>query len=335
MTNSRTPRSRKIGCLAVVFLVIGVPLSAQDMRPLSSALAKSITASGRKTVAVIDFTDLQGNVTELGRFLAEEFSIDLLADAKGFEVIDRTHLKSILQEHKLATTGLIDPQTARKLGQVAGVDTLVTGTIIPLGDSVKLTAKALDTNTAKMLGASTADIPRTRAIEELLQRGIGGAPVEGSGRGTPPLIAERKTAQKLYAGDFVIELQSCNMSGMRVICRLLITNAGAGARRATLGATVGGGGSGVFHLHAEWGQVSSRMFDNAGNEYHATVVRLGNRENRGGFVENTLVEGVPMSALLVFENLAPETSEITALIVGCWDGRQDHTLKFGNVRLTR
>src|ERR1700687_3625171 len=91
--------------------------SAQDLRPIASNLAAQITASGRKTVAVVDFTDLKGNVTELGRFFAEEVSVDLVGVAKGYEVIDRTHLKSILQENKLASTGLIDPQTARKLGQ--------------------------------------------------------------------------------------------------------------------------------------------------------------------------------------------------------------------------
>ncbi len=35
------------------------------------------------------------------------------------KVIDRTHLKAILHEHKLASTGLIDPQTARQLGRIA------------------------------------------------------------------------------------------------------------------------------------------------------------------------------------------------------------------------
>src|SRR5713101_2416494 len=107
--------------------IAAVQLFAQDMKTVSSSLASRIAASGRKTVAVVDFTDLQGNVTELGRFLAEELSVDLVGDAKGFEVIERTQLKVILQEHKLATTGLIDPQTARKLGQIAGVDALVTG----------------------------------------------------------------------------------------------------------------------------------------------------------------------------------------------------------------
>jgi TolB-like protein len=168
-----TPRLGR--CVSIFLLMSAVssrPLLAQDMKPLSSTLARNISAAGRKTVAVIDFTDLQGNVTELGRFLAEELSIALVNDAKGFEVIDRTHLKVILQEHRLATTGLIDPQTARKLGQIAGVDTLVSATITPLGDSIRISAKVLDTDTAKMVAASATDIPKTKAIEDLLNKGV-------------------------------------------------------------------------------------------------------------------------------------------------------------------
>ena len=135
--NERIGRLCQSSRKALLFLVAiaAMPLSAQDMKPLSSQLAKSISASGRKTVAVVDFTDLQGNVTELGRFLAEELSVDLVGDAKGYEVIERNQLKVILREHQLSATGLIDPQTARKLGQFAGVDALVTDQldIIPPG----------------------------------------------------------------------------------------------------------------------------------------------------------------------------------------------------------
>jgi curli biogenesis system outer membrane secretion channel CsgG len=133
---------------------LATSLSAQgpEVGPLAAALSKSISASGRKTAAVVDFTDLQGCVTELGRYLAEDLSVGLASDARGFEVIDRTNLKVILQEHHLASTGIIDPETARKLGQIAGVDTLVTGTIAPLGDVIHVSAKALDTNAAMILG---------------------------------------------------------------------------------------------------------------------------------------------------------------------------------------
>ena len=144
----------------------------EEIRDISANMAEKISAAGKKTIAVVDFTDLQGNVTELGRFLPEEFSTALVNTGKGFVVIDRIHLKSILKEHKLSASGIIDPTTARKLGKIAGVQALITGTVTPFGDNVRITVKILDTETAKIIGASTANLAKTKAIEELLARGI-------------------------------------------------------------------------------------------------------------------------------------------------------------------
>jgi TolB-like protein len=144
----------------------------KEIKSLSSALSDNISKAGKKNIAVVDFTDLDGNVTKLGRFIAEEFSVALLGSSQGFEVVDRTHLKTLLQEHKLSATGLLDPATARKLGQIAGVEALITGTITSFGESVRLSVKILDANTAKLIGANTSDIPKTKAVEELLAQGI-------------------------------------------------------------------------------------------------------------------------------------------------------------------
>lgn len=151
---------RKFFRFSLILLTFSITLPAdglpyeREIKSLSSVMSENIIKAGKKTVAVVDFVDLQGNVTELGRFLAEEFSVALAGGGKGFEVVDRTHLKSILSEHKLSTTGLIDPQTARKLGQITGVGALLTGTVTPFGDSVRLSVKILDTSTAKVIGAS-------------------------------------------------------------------------------------------------------------------------------------------------------------------------------------
>jgi TolB-like protein len=144
----------------------------KEIKAMSATLSECIIAAGNKTIAVVDFTDLQGNVTELGRFFAEEFSGTLASSGKGFKIIDRTHLKTLLAKHKLSTTGIIDPQTARKLGQIAGVDSLITGTITPFGDTIRLSVKVLETNTAMVIGAASGDIAKTKAIEELLGKGI-------------------------------------------------------------------------------------------------------------------------------------------------------------------
>ncbi|MEK6590736.1 MAG: FlgO family outer membrane protein [Nitrospinota bacterium] len=161
--------------VSFVFLVLNSNISfayEEEIEDLSNAMAENIVKSGKKTVAVVDFTDLQGNVTELGRFLAEEFSVALASTGKEFVVVDRTHLKAILKEHKLADTGIIDPATAKKVGQIAGVDALVTGSITPLEHSIRILVKILDTSTAKIIGASSGNLEKTEAIKKLLGKDI-------------------------------------------------------------------------------------------------------------------------------------------------------------------
>ncbi len=144
----------------------------REVQGLAVSMAEGIGNSPRQVVGVADFTDLQGNVTELGRFLAEQLSIALARNSQGIEVVDRTHLKTLIQEHKLNASGLTDPATIEKMGQMTGVNVLVTGTITPFGDSVQVAAKALKLNTAKIVTAATTEIPRTKSIDYLLGQGI-------------------------------------------------------------------------------------------------------------------------------------------------------------------
>src|SRR5262245_28954473 len=127
--------------VANVVLLHALPVRAQDFSRMASTVAAKLTAAQKKSVAITDFTDLQMNVTELGRYLAEAFQEALVNEAKAFRVIDRTHLKAIIQEARLSSTGLIDPSTARQLGRIAGVETLVTGSITQFGDSIRLSVK--------------------------------------------------------------------------------------------------------------------------------------------------------------------------------------------------
>jgi TolB-like protein len=216
-------RLRTITTYEIRILRARSTLLGQDMRPISSALAAKIASSGKRTVAVVDFTDLQGCVTELGRYMAEDVSVAILDNAKGFDVIDRTNLKILMDEHKLTSTGIIDPATARKLGEVAGVDALVTGTIAPLSDSIHVSAKVLDTESAKMLAGVTADIPRTRAVEELLAKGVSNC---GQGPTRNPdnvqlsggVSSPSKAAAVGQIGSIQISITTCQREGDSVRC---------------------------------------------------------------------------------------------------------------------
>jgi TolB-like protein len=168
------------------FSAVCVDAFQRELPAAASSLADEIASTKIRSLAVVDFTDLQGNVTELGRFVAEEMALGLVTAKKQLSVIDRTQLRVLLQEHKLASLGIIDPATARRVGEIAGVDALVTGSITPLGDSVRLVIKVLDSSTARILAASSVEIAKTKTIEELMSRDVRGEPnTAAAGAATP------------------------------------------------------------------------------------------------------------------------------------------------------
>jgi TolB-like protein len=278
--------------IIVAFLIALVPASVgqQDMSALSLSLARSIESKGKHRVAVVDFTDLQGNVTELGRYLAEELSVSLFNNAKGFEVIDRTHLNSIVQEHKLSAKGLIDPATARKLGEIVGADALVTGTLTPLGDSVRLTMKVIDANTGVLVAASVAEIPKIKAIDALLGSQV--ADVNSHSQNSPNEPNTRPSAEinsisSITDNDFLFVVRSCEHSGSQVKCTGSVTNKGEQPRG--LGILIG-----TFGYFTD-------LLDDIGNQYHVRKAKLGAEDSPR---EQTLEPELPMTFMVQFDGVS-------------------------------
>lgn len=277
-------------------------------------MAEKISKAGKRTIAVVDFVDLQGNVTELGRFLAEEFSSNLADAGKGFEVVDRTHLKTLLKEHKLTETGVIDPSTAKKLGQIAGVDALVTGTITPFGDSVRLSVKILGIATAKVVGASSCDIAKTKAIEELLGKEISASPPDTGDRPRPK--------QKVRVRDFTFELLGAKTDGTNVACDLLITNNASADRDLQM-------------LLSFLSQPLSFIVDNFGNKHGTIEMLLGSQSSHMyDKVSQLLVSGVPTKAKVI-SGISSKAMSIALLEILISAEGQRAKVQFRNIPLSK
>lgn len=146
----------------------------KELSDLTEKLAKPITERQKTKIAVIDFTDLEGNPKgELGKYIAEQLTVNFVTTKRSFSVLDRANLKKILAEHKLTSQGLVDPENAKKLGQFAGVDALVLGTIIPKGTkTVSLTAKIITTDTAEVVGAARAEFKNDEMVQEFMSKAV-------------------------------------------------------------------------------------------------------------------------------------------------------------------
>lgn len=274
----------------------------KEIDALSLEMGKKIVQAKKGKLAVVDFTDIDGNTTALGRFIAEEFSVALSNVGKGFRVVDRTHLKSILKEHKLAQSGFIDPATARKLGKIAGVEALVTGNLTAFGDSVRLSIKILDTETAEVISASRLNIAKTGAIEELLSREIGVAtsvnakPSQGR-TAKKPVASESVTQNQIFVDkEYKFELQQCRRKGKNIDCNLLITSLEKDKK---------------LLIYGNYHQLSTRLFDKNGQVYKAETAMLGSV--KGITAVTTLPSKIPIKAVLYFKGLPETVDKITML----------------------
>ena len=315
-------------CGAAMFLSLLVSSAfgyEKEIEQLSAQMAEKIAGKGKKTVAVVDFTDLEGNVTQLDQFIAEEFSVALAGSSKGFRVIDRTRLKSIIKENKLAATGLIDPATASKLGKIAGVDALVTGTLTPFGDNMRLTVKVLDSETADIIDSAKSNFAKTQAIDELLGKEIPSEAAANASTVGTTQISDKKAAMSQIVKDILFEVQECRVSGNDLTCRTTATNK-KNDRNIR-----------IYRHESTVRELRSRMFDNLSNEQNASSIEFANKRSDRWSIDHMLVSGVQTRLDIIFEGIDSKANKLALLEIICTEIESDDVFKvqFRDIPISR
>jgi TolB-like protein len=291
--------------LTIVFVASGQDSFAQGgleqrVAELSQQIATKMSAKQKTTIAVVEFTDLQGNVTDLGRFLAEEL-VTRLADLEKFRVIERQLLAKIIAEQKLSLTGVVDPTSAKQLGKILGVDAIVSGTVTNLAQNVRVNARLISTQTGEVFAVAASDIFKDESVTGLLLGGSGASATDGKQTSRQP-DGTKKNPHNVTVRNFIVQLEWCRISAGGAVCSLTITNDAPGDRLIQL--------DGVFGP-------SSRMVDEFGAEYIVPVAHLGSDRSGGlqTYVRNTLVPQVPVRLRLEFNKVNPDAKKITLLRV--------------------
>lgn len=108
----------------------------------------------RLAVAVLPF-EASGNAGQYKEAVTNEM-INELVNLRRFKVIERSAIDQIVAEQKMQASGFVDDKTAVKLGKIAGADALVIGTVSRNGESIKISARLVDVETAETLIAQDA-----------------------------------------------------------------------------------------------------------------------------------------------------------------------------------
>ncbi|HMG75029.1 MAG TPA: FlgO family outer membrane protein [Pyrinomonadaceae bacterium] len=279
-------RNLTLGCLVCSLLLLGgLPASVcgqsdleRGIIDLSRQISDGLTESQKKTIAVVEFGDLKGRVTDVGRFVAEKL-ITRLYQTKKFKVIERQHLNRIIAEQKLSLTGMIDPKTAQRLGKLLGVDAIAAGTVTDLGKTLDVNARLINAETGEVFGVASVEIAKDDTVLKLLEQGESAPDTTES---SPP--TGKKKSQKVDAEFFTFELTQCRLSGQTALCDLVITNHDVERRlRVASGVNI--------------------LFDEFGNSHGLRDFQI----DKGQEIV-VLVSGVPTKARITFDGIPTQVT---------------------------
>lgn len=108
----------------IVTLVFGKPQSYQVNSTIQLRVPK-------KTIAVMDFEVIRGNKKETGRASMENLTSALI-NSGHFIVVERSKLKTILDEQALSLSGLTKEPAEKLIGNLLSADLILTGTLAEL-----------------------------------------------------------------------------------------------------------------------------------------------------------------------------------------------------------
>jgi TolB-like protein len=155
--------------------LVGVPASSaapahyeDSVKDLAETVIIEVMKSKRHSLAVVSFTDSEGNITPVGRFLSEEISASLMLSGD-IQVLDRNQFSKLLHEQSIQELATADAETIKKIGTMAGVDCVITGTTLDTPEGLRVTVKVLASDTGFVIGGGRSFISKTGPIAELLK----------------------------------------------------------------------------------------------------------------------------------------------------------------------
>jgi TolB-like protein len=117
-----------------------------------------VGAQGEENIrlAVVDF-DLRGQKLDLPDLdkIIPEWLTTFLVQTRTFDVIERQKLEKLLQEQSLGQSGIVDEQSAARVGEILGVNILITGTLIGFENTLEITVRLIDTTNGVLVGVES------------------------------------------------------------------------------------------------------------------------------------------------------------------------------------
>ncbi len=175
-------RTLSCGILALFLLVSALatrPAIAQKsladgVDDLASKLAASYGKAKKGKVAILPFRPLEGGENLLGIYLADSLTNSFF-NVGYRDIVERQMLDRAMKELKLQYTGMIDPESAKKIGKFLHANLVVGGTLSDLLGKVEVTCRIFAVETGEIVAVAKTELLKDDNVKAMMGRKTGSA----------------------------------------------------------------------------------------------------------------------------------------------------------------
>lgn len=113
-------------------------------------LTALVTMSQTKKVAILEVVDREGKMSYSTKMMLRSNMARAVANTIGYEAYDRSDVDAIMSEQDFQRTGWVSDTEIRKLGEMTGVSLILVTEGVLTGNSIFVSAKILNVETAKV-----------------------------------------------------------------------------------------------------------------------------------------------------------------------------------------
>ena len=154
-----------------LLIVLGINCYAQEASPVSLnvAIRSAMTyLTGRiapnSKVVVLNFS---APTEALSNYIIEDLS-DYIVNSRTLTVVDRRSLEVIRSELNFNMSGEVSDATAQRIGQLLGAQSIISGSISPLGSNYRFRVQAIEVETAALQGGQNFIVVEDETLAVLL-----------------------------------------------------------------------------------------------------------------------------------------------------------------------
>ena len=159
-----------------------------EFASMANKLLQEKANGGKASYAFLPFS------TDYKNKLVENYVTDALTEAMfntgAVKIFERENLEAILEEQKFQASGLVNEETAKSIGMLAGVDFVCYGTLKDIGDEFTVNARVIDVETGEICAMSRTNIKKDDYLQNQVQGAVG-----NTTKASKSVPTAKKTAQ--------------------------------------------------------------------------------------------------------------------------------------------